>query len=311
MRRSHDDGQGATRRPGALRRLTGRREALPRSDSERINALAAEADVPVEDVLREVADFRLALETDMIIAAAAMDAESPDLLSEVLDGERNELATFHDRVLTRLADAAADDELALRRAKRPTHRVSRFVATAAAAVAVLSAGRLALTATQQPRTHPVSNAAALAEAQDQYDDFSSAVAGDSPGAVKDAADQLHETLQSLIRDHAGDPEVARRTAQLLQAEISLLRANDPAGARLVLAQAQSLVTLLRGAAPPQVQASVAPLLDVVAPRAPKTTKPKPATTPSATPSATPKATPTPSATASETPKDDKGPLDTP
>ncbi|HEU0131821.1 MAG TPA: hypothetical protein VFQ85_12605, partial [Mycobacteriales bacterium] len=166
MSGSRDRGGRETRRFG-LRRSPQR---LARSDSERIEALAEGADVPVEDVLREVADFRLALETDMIIAAAAADEESPELLSEVLDGERAELATFHDRLLDRLADAAASDELAMRRARPRRRTAPRFVAAAAAAFALLGAGRAVVTQQQETRALK-SNNAALATANEQYADL--------------------------------------------------------------------------------------------------------------------------------------------
>jgi hypothetical protein len=318
MRSSHDDGQGATPRRGALRRH-GRPAPQPkksRTDSERISAIAEGAHVPVEDVLREVADFRLALETDMIIAAAALDAElegrldgalgggldseAPDLLGDVLDGERAELATFHDRVLGRLADAAASDELALRRTRRvPRRRFTATLTAAAALLTILGVGRTALH-TGSPDLRSASNSAALATAQDQYADFSSAVSSQSPGAVRDAATQLHATLQNLINNHAGDPEVARRAAQLLQAEISLLEVRDPAGASAVLAQAHALVTLLQRAAPPLVRASVQPLLDAVATPHKPAPKPSPSASPKpkATPSPTPKATGSPTASSS-------------
>jgi hypothetical protein len=308
MRDSHDDGQGASPRRRALRR-SGRPEQHVRTDSERINALAAGAHVPVEDVLREVADFRLALETDMIIAAAALDAESPDLLGEVLDGERAELATFHDRVLGRLADAAADDELALRRTRKaPRRRFTATLTAAAALLTVLGVGRTVVPNDARPATTAASNSAALATAQDQYADFSSAVSSQSPGAVRDAATQLHITLQNLIANHAGDPEVARRAAQLLQAEISLLEVRDPAGASAVLAQARGLVTMLQRAAPARVRASVQPLLDAVSKPKPKPSASPSPKKPSPTPAPKPKpsATPTPSSSPTQ-----KGLTDTP
>ena len=285
MRAERGNGQGAKPRPRALRRLTGRRDSLPRT----IETVAAEADRPVDDVLREVADFRLALETDMIIAAAAVDADSPDLLSDVLDGERRELATFHDRLLDRLADAAASDELATRRVRKQQPRLgwaSTLVAAAAAAIAVLGAGRAIV---DQPNDVRAANIAALETADQHYADFTSAVNSDSPGAVAQAATTLHDTLERLINEHAGDPEIARRTAQMLQAEISLLQISDPDGASGAIARARTLVRLLQRAAPPQVRASVQPVLDAAV-------APRPKSSPKAT--ASPTATSTPSATAS-------------
>jgi hypothetical protein len=307
---SRENGQGDAPRPGALRRLAGRRNTLPRSDSERIAAVAAGAHVPVEDVLREVADFRLALETDMIIAAAAVDADAPELLSEVVDDERLELASFHDRLLARLADAAADDEIAVRRARKAPRLswTTRAVAAAAAALAVFGMTRTVGTGTELSAT----NAAAMQTADQHYADFSSAVTSHRPGAVSQAARQLHETLQSLISEHANDPNVAQRAAQLLQAEISLLRANDPDGASYVLAQARNLVTLLERKASPQVRASVQPVLDAaVSTTAPKKPRAKASSSPSATPSPTPSPTPTKTSSTESADPDDKGPLDTP
>ncbi|HVF03688.1 MAG TPA: hypothetical protein VNA20_02500 [Frankiaceae bacterium] len=306
---AREDRQGGTPRRRALGRRS-RPEA--RTDSERIAAVAAEHDVPVEDVLREVADFRLALETDMIIAAAAVDADSPEVLSEVLDGERLELASFHDRLLERLADAAADDELASRRAARARQprrvgRAAGYVAAAAVALAILGVGRGVVAPTDM---RAASNAAAMETADQHYADFSSAVTSDSPAAVREAAQQLHRTLQRLINDHASDPEVAQRAAQLLQAEISLLRATDPDGASQVLAQARSLVTMLERKAPPKVRNAVQPVLDAAAvpsetAKPPKKAKPSPSATPS------PKSTSSPRSSSSPSGSPAPGPLDTP
>jgi hypothetical protein len=320
MRGNREDGAGATPGPRAFRRRPGRPVPAPKNDAERIADVAAAAHLPVEDVLRDVAEFRLALETDMIIAAAAVDADSPETLSEVIDGERLELATFHDRLLERLADAAADDELAVvRRARQPRRsiagRATQAVAAAAAALAVFGATR-AITPSSPETTVDATEVAAMEDADQRYADFSSAVTSESPVAVRAAADQLHESIEQLINDHAHDPAVAQRAAQLLQAEISLLRANDPQGASRVLAEARTLIVLLQQAAPPKVRASVKPVLDAAV--APPTTssKPKPKKTaspsPTAKPTTKPTASPTPTATRTSAPDDSgTGPLDTP
>lgn len=280
------------------------RRALRRSDSERINDIARDADMPVEEVLRDVAEFRLALETDMIVAAAAADAEAPELLSEVLDGERAELADFHDRLLERLVDAAVSDELAVRRARRtPVSRTSKAVAAAAAVVAFLGVGRVA---TDNSGRDLNANRAALATASEQYADLSSAINNQSPGDMATAAQQLHQTLQTLISQHAGDPLVAQQAAQLLQAEISLLQVRDPAGASQVIAQARTLVSLLKRAAPPAVRATVAPILDAASSPSPKpraTASPKPTASPTQTASPKPASSPKSSPSSSTSPRD--------
>lgn len=307
MRSSRRDGQGDEPRRGPAARR--------RNRSERTVAdVAHDAHVPVEDVLREVADFRLALETDMIIAAAAADAESDGLLAEVVDGERAELALFQDRLLDRLADAAAADELGKRRARRSgLGRPSRWVAAAAAAAAVFAAGSVAV----RPEREVGTNSVALATASQQYADLSHAVNNESGTEVRDAAAELHETLEDLINEHAADPQVAQAAAQMLQAEISLLQVRDPDGASQVIAQARSLVKLLQGAAPPQVRATVAPILDAVTTQKPtKAPKPsasaKPTTSPSpAQPTTQPPASPTPSPKSATTGPDGQNPLESP
>ena len=323
MRRSRRDGQGAQPRRGLGTRRDGRTEPL--TDAERIAAVAHDAHVPVEDVLREVADFRLALETDMIIAAAAADADADALLSEVVDGERAELADFHDRLIERLADAAASDELALRRERRRESRLgiarpSRWIAAAAAAAAILGTGGAAVRQGGNDSATTINtNSVALATASQQYADLSHAVNSESPAEMRDAAAELHETLERLIAQHAGDPEVAQRAAQLLQAEISLLQVRDPAGASQVIAQANTLVRMLRHAAPPQVRATVAPILDAVTSQPPKKpAKTKPSATPTkATSSPSPKATPSaspsasPSSKSASTEPDGNSPLEAP
>lgn len=309
MRDRREEGQGATPDARPRRRLLGGRKPLVRSDSERIAAVAAEAHVPVEQVLRDVADFRLALETDMIIAAAAVEAESPDLLSEVIDGERLELATFHDRLLERLADAAAEDEIAVRRDRKVPRAVGAvrapwLVAASVALVALLGAGRAIVSS---PADRPT-DSVAMQTADQRFSDFSSAVSSSSPVAVRKAANDLHATLETLITQHANDPAVAQRAAQILQAEISLLRVTDPEGASQVLDQARKLVTLLQRRAPEKVRASVKPVLDAAVAPPKATTKPKSSPSPSASPK--PKTSPSPSPSAS--PSSGTGnPLNTP
>lgn len=58
---------------------------------------------PLDKVLREVTDFRVALETDLLIAAAAADADEPELAAGIVTGEQSRLASFHEQMLRRLA----------------------------------------------------------------------------------------------------------------------------------------------------------------------------------------------------------------
>jgi hypothetical protein len=58
---------------------------------------------PLAEVLRDVADFRVALESDLLIAAAAADLDEPELAAGIVTGERSRLESFHAQVLRRLA----------------------------------------------------------------------------------------------------------------------------------------------------------------------------------------------------------------
>jgi hypothetical protein len=62
---------------------------------------------PVErlaETMREVSDYRVALKTDLVIVAASVDAAEPEIAAGILDGERSQLAEFHELVLRRLAE---------------------------------------------------------------------------------------------------------------------------------------------------------------------------------------------------------------
>ena len=288
----------------------------PRSghtDAERIAALATSAGAPVEAVLREVADFRLALETDMIIAAAAVDADNLDLAAELVDGERAGLVAFHERMLERLVEVARSDadELAARRARSDRFGArARIVAAAAALVAIVSGGAtLAPSGESALSTEQV----ALELADAQLSTLTGEIVRDASTAeIAVAADELHETLEALIADHAeGDPVMAMKIAALIHEEQRLLRVDRSPAAVSVLHDVARLVRQLRLKAPAKVIATLAPIASPPAPSPKAERKPsasasaKPSPKPSQSASPKPSATPKPSASSS--PAEDPGP----
>jgi hypothetical protein len=288
--------------------------------ASRIAAVAEHGGASVDEVLREVADFRLALETDMLIAAAAADAGEAQIASDVLAGERVELASFQERMLDRLADAAADDEISGRRAARAKAerrirvRHMRLAGAAAAVLGLIGGGFASRVAEVSPATEQV----ALAEAEEQLDVLARATLSGSTASVEAMAAELHETLEELIAEHAGgDPAVAAQIARILHEEQALLD-QRPSTDSKVIARVITLAKRLSRLAPKSVRGTIAPLIPETESR-PKarddrsTASPKPSPSPSATsksPAASPSASPSRSASSSSSPDegDNAGPF---
>lgn len=57
---------------------------------------------PIDGVLADVARFRSALSADLLAAAAAVDADAPDVAADIVSGDRAELASLRDAVFRRL-----------------------------------------------------------------------------------------------------------------------------------------------------------------------------------------------------------------
>lgn len=282
--------------------MRSRRHRGDQTPADRIAALAESAGAPVEEVLREVADFRLALETDMIIAAAAVDADELGLAADVVDGDRAGLAAFHERMLARLVDVARDDTVAPVRAlpQRGRRTPVRLLAAAAGLVALIGGGAVVSTRTptvDEPSTEQV----ALALADDQLSTLTGEIVRDASTAeISTAASELHETLESLIAEHAeGDPAVAEMIALLINEEQRLLDSETTPATQSVLRDVARLVRRLKRVAPPRVVATLLPVAPESAEASSKPS-PKPSAKPSPKPSASP--SPTPSRTASGSPK---------
>lgn len=264
----------------------------PRQSTDRIAELAYESGEPVGEVLREVADFRLALETDMLIAAAAVEAGEGEIAVEVVEGELLELAHFHTRMLDRLAQAEAGERTARRVTKARTRtRAVRLATVAAAIVAVVGGGQAIRTST--PATEPMS---LEQQAQQNFGVLARASLRDAPAAELVAASQrLHATLVTLIDEHAAtDDDIAALVAELLQREEQLIKTESGGAMRLVLLDARKLALRLRRVLPPGRHVPSPPAVPSAQPAA----DPQPSPGPSARPGSDPAQAPRPSATAS-------------
>ncbi len=224
--------------------------ATPRSPRNgSLQELADSAGTPVSELLREVAEFRLALETDLTIAAAAADVSagelSPDraaeIVSSTLAGGRADLRELEGRLLEGLDRPAAIRVPRPRRfggrtgsaasapPPRPRARVRAVPLIVAGVVVGLMAGLVG------PTVHPATSSApgVTLSADESFASLSQAVgAGDSTEAAS-AGDALHETVAALIARAPDDPQAAREAARLLIAEgLFLDRLPGPEGVRL-------------------------------------------------------------------------------
>lgn len=298
-------GLHARSQPGSKR---GARSTEPRlndlHDSARLQALAAEGGLPVEELLREVADLRLALATDLTIAAAAVDADAFEIASEVVDGDRIAVGDFRDRVNDLLATPPSRPTTGpAERSTRPGLRRPAPLIAVAAGLVFLLGGIVTGPGFSEPNRAP--NQLAL-DAQARYLDFSRLVGSNATAAqVIAASSKLHDSLASLV---FSDPTTV---ANILNSEQLLLLSSDPAGTNVILADVQALVRRLRASAPAGAAAVLDSVVIAPTPRSSASAKPKP--TPSPAPSATPSPKPTsrPSPSPSATPQHSGGPTPTP
>ncbi|MFN2625617.1 MAG: hypothetical protein ABR520_05975 [Mycobacteriales bacterium] len=292
------------RRTASGPRAFARRRPQTGSDLDRISAVAEDAGQPVAEVLKAVSDFRLALEMDMILAAAAADADEPAIAAQVVDGERAELASFQDRVLDRLADL----EVAERPARRRSNVVTGLIATAAALVGLFGSGVALRSADRDVAPRAVSQDTLVDAATAKLGKLTQQVAlresqGASAESVAAAATELHQTLAPLMDRVHGNPALARQIYALLAAEQQVLQSTQPAGISRVLAQAKALVRTLRQKAPAGVLAPVTSPKPKPKPSPAKSSaKPSPKPSPSSSPS------PQPSSSSSADPNSSNGPV---
>ncbi len=320
MRDRRHRGEAQPALPSWLLR-SGEHVPAPRSterDAARIVALAQEAGAPVYEVLREVADFRLALETDMIIAAAAADADELGLVADVLDGERAGLAAFQERMLSHLSGPDLRpqvDEISAGRKARSERLVgrARLVAAAAALVALVGGG-ITVTSPGLRDGAPSTEAVALALADEQLSTLTGQIIRSASSAdITVAATELHATLDTLIAEHAeGDPEVAEMIAELIREEQRLFVVDKSSVSAGVLADVARLVRKLKRVAPPAVVSTIAPVPSAkaessasAAPKSSPAAKPSPSPSPAA-PKPSPTPAPKPSSSSSASPSSSSG-----
>lgn len=276
---------------------------------EDIDALARARGVDPDELRREVSRFRLALDADLTVAAAAVAEGEPAIARSVVGADAAAVGPLEQRLLTGVRSALPP------RHRRPVRSARRLAAVAFAAGLFGAAGgaAVAAVAVQQnnaPATAPPAPVSApparattttpqdparvLAEGQAQL--LSYAVANRLPAdTISAAAGALRASLLPLVSAAQDDPALAGALAGLLKGEQQALAAVPAPNAQIAAAMAGA-DTLLG-----QLPAGTTPTPSFPAPAGSGTAVVLPSATlppvfPTLTPPASPSARPLPSAT---------------
>lgn len=274
----------------------------PRSEETAASILPAAPRVGgLDALLREVDDLRLTLETDLTLAAAAVEAGGTGTAIEIIARDIASLHEFEDSALHHLA--GLEQPAAPRgRAWGRFARLSAAPFVAAAAVVGLLLGVVPNGASPAAHTDLTS-----VSAQSSLQQLTSFAAQGRTSEVRVAALQLHDRISALVDTSPDNPVAAQQALLLLSYERSVIvQSGDSAALHDVLVLSAALAAKIRSALPFSLRTAVPavpPLRPVVvAPAPPRSqqTKPKPAASPSPTTHASPspKPTPSPSATPS-------------
>lgn len=263
---------------------------LPRRQDEepRVDALTA--------LLRDVDDLRLTLETDLTLAASAVEAGNPAVALEILDSDSKSVRKFEDRALEHLADL-----------EEPPHR-RRIWANVHAGPVVAAAALVAVLAGVVPQAlqpHD-SGAANYAAATSTVERIQELAAQGETAQVRVAANQLHAQLASVLTVANTDPAAAQQALMLLSYEQSaIVHSGDSVALADVLRQAAALASAIRAALPPGARPAEPKVGVQPAPSA----APKPQSSPKPSPKPSAKASTKPSSSASAKPSSSSSPAD--
>lgn len=241
----------------------------------------------LDALLRELDGLRLSLETDLALAASAVEAGAPDVASDIIDYEIAEVRAFEQRALGHLAELAAEPTAA--------HRWWRRIPVAPFVAAAAIVGLLVMA--PHPYTSSPDVSATQASASESLAQLTMLAASGQTSEVRNAAEALHTQLQVLIERAKTDPEAAEQGLLLLIAEREVIaQSRDSHELTDVLAASNHLSNLILQAVrerTPSIRPTV-PVIPTVAPTRQPTAKPSPKIKPQATPSAKPSPTSSPS-----------------
>ncbi len=253
----------------------------------------------LDALLREVGSLRLTLETDLSLAAAAVEAGHPAVAVDILDSDRSSLGQFEVAALGHLQDLDRAPEVTpVRQSVRAS--LMPIIATAAALALAFGFAPQVL-----DRDASVVDTAAVA-AQTSLDQLQDFAAEGNTVQVRAASATLHAQLIEAIATADSDPASAQQALLLLSYERdAIAQSGNSAALHDVLVQSVALANRIRAAMPASLRKVVpkVPVIVVAQPSASASPKAKPSATASPSPAAKPSATssPTPAAKPSATP----------
>lgn len=284
--------------PAASRRL----RSVPADGPERTQP-TAEGAARVESLdalLREVDDLRLSLETDLTLAAAALDSGEAEVAAGILGSDIDNVHTFEDRALGHLSALSCEPAAPAQRSSRWLSRASAAPFVAAAAVVGLLIGVVPSTL----GTHSTSIAPSTVSAQSSLERLTALAAQGRTSQVRDASITFHEQINQLVAQSKDNPAAAQQALLLLSYErFAIVQSGDGAALHDVLAASTAIATRISRSLPAALRTAVpaAPAL-AAAPAGTSSPKPKPRRTTASKPSASPTPSPTASPRASSSPK---------
>lgn len=265
----------------------------------------------LDALLREVDGLRLTLETDLGLAAAAVEAGVAETAVALIDGDLEELTAFEALALGHLADLAAGPT---RRRRRSWSRMSAAPFVAAAAVV----GFLVGVVPSHGVAGPGELSASSVSAQSSLEQLTGFAAHGETNQVRSTSLTLHNQIAALVNLAKNDPVAAQNLLLLLSYERdAIVQSGDSVELRDVLAQGAALAARIRNGLPSSLRNGVPLAPALAAPTAaasPRTAtktsteaSPKAAATPSAAPAAAPSPTASPSSSPKASPTPSGGP----
>lgn len=256
----------------------------------------------LDALLREVDGLRLSLETDLTLAAAAVEAGQLGVALDIIDSDREGLIRFEHAALGHLSDldeARGDAIVPIR--SRIGSTLAPILATAAALALAFGFAPQVFNGTEGVDTSTVA-------AQSRLDQLQGFAAQGNTSQVRATAQALHAQLVDAIANAGTDPEGAQQALLLLSYERDAITASgDGVALHDILVQSVALANRIRAALPAQLRKTVpqAPVVVVAQPSPSPSSSPKasPTTSPSPKPSPKPSATASPSGSPSASPSD--------
>ncbi len=243
----------------------------------------------LDALLREVDALRLTLETDLSLAASAVEAGQPGIAAEILQSDRGSLGGFEQRALGHLHDLAEPaPEVTVFDA--PSRRRSRRIPAAPFVAAAAVAGFLLGVVPQGVEPSPLDVSTSSVAAHSSLGQLQAFAAQGNTSQVRLTSRELHDQLRDVVANALADPDAAQQALLLLSSERdAILQSGDSVALHDVLVQSTALANRIRAALPASIRKVVPPVQTIVVE---PSSAPRSSASPAAKPSPSPKASPT-------------------